>query len=153
MDESRRRSKILIAALGGGLAAMALVSVPRTTTAAGPAKPRGTAQAEAGGKLFAKHCAKCHGDAGQGSKKAPPVVGKDALPLDPPATRKKRKTQFHTAADVAEFVVKNMPANKPGSLKTEEYLDILAFDLKANGVDVSDKTIDMETAKTIVLHP
>ena len=108
-------------------------------------------QAAAGGKLFAKHCAKCHGDAGQG-KKGPPVVGKDALPLDPPATAKLRKTQFHTAQDVAAFVAANMPPKKGGSLTVDEYYAILAFDLKANGVDVSGKKIDPTTAAAIKLH-
>jgi cytochrome c len=117
------------------------------------ARADGTAQAEEGAKLYAKHCSKCHGDAGQGTNKAPALVGKLALPLDPPPGAKKRKEQFHTAMDVAAFVVKNMPANKPGSLTPDEYFKILAFDLKANGVDVSKKTIDSETAKAIVLHP
>jgi cytochrome c len=117
------------------------------------ARADGVAQAEQGAKLYAQHCSKCHGDAGQGTKKAPAVVGKLALPLDPPAGSKKRKEQFHTAMDVASFVVKFMPAQKPGSLKPEEYFQILAFDLKANGVDVSGKTIDAESAKAIVLHP
>ena len=112
----------------------------------------GEQQAAEGGKLFAKHCAKCHGKAGEGTKKAPPVVGKDALPLDPPAGAKIRKTQFHTAQDVAEFVSTKMPANKPGSLKADQYYDILAFDLKANGVDVSGKKIDPTTAAEIKLH-
>jgi len=111
-----------------------------------------TDQAAEGAKLYKKHCAKCHGDAGQGTKKAPPVVGKEALPLDPPAGAKVRKTQFHTAQDVAAFVAEKMPANKPGSLKTDQYYDILAFDLKANGVDVSGKKIDPTTAAEIKLH-
>jgi cytochrome c len=109
-------------------------------------------QAAEGGKLFGKYCAKCHGDAGQGTKKAPPVVGKEALPLDPPAGAKVRKTQFHTAQDVAEFVATKMPANKPGSLTADQYYAILAFDLKANGVDVSNKKIDPKTAAEIKLH-
>jgi len=110
------------------------------------------AQVQSGQKLYAKNCAGCHGDAGEGSKKAPPVVDKAALPLDPPAGAKVRKTQFHTAKDVAEFVVKNMPAKKPGSLKADEYWAILAFDLKANGVDFKDK-LDADSAAKIVLHP
>jgi mono/diheme cytochrome c family protein len=110
-------------------------------------------QAAQGAQLYAKHCASCHGDAGQGSKKSPPVVGKDALPLDPPAGAKIRKTQFHTAKDVLDFISKSMPAKKPGSLKPEEYNAILAFDLKANGVDVSKITIDSTTAAKITLHP
>jgi cytochrome c len=108
-------------------------------------------QATQGGKLFAKHCAKCHGDAGQG-KKGPAVVGKEALPLDPPATAKLRKGQFHTAQDVAAFVATNMPLKKGGSLSTDEYYAILAFDLKANGVDVTGKKIDPTTAAAIKLH-
>ena len=110
------------------------------------------AQVKEGQKLYARHCAGCHGDAGEGSKKAPPVVGKAALPLDPPAGAKVRKTQFHTAGDVADFVVKNMPAKKPGSLKADEYWAILAFDLKANGVDVKEK-VDAASAAKVVLHP
>jgi cytochrome c len=108
-------------------------------------------QAAEGGKLFATHCAKCHGDAGQG-KKGPPVVGKDALPLDPPAKAKLRTTQFHTAQDVAAFVAANMPPKKGGSLTVDEYYAILAFDLKANGVDVSGKKIDPTSAAQIKLH-
>jgi cytochrome c len=110
------------------------------------------AQVKAGAELFKKNCAGCHGDAGEGGKKAPPVVGKTALPLDPPANAKLRKNQFHTAADVAAFVVKNMPAKKPGSLPVDQYWAILAFDLKANGVDVKEK-VDENSAKKIVLHP
>lgn len=110
------------------------------------------AQAEQGGKLYAKHCASCHGDAGQGTKKAPPVVGKDALPKDPRPTQKLRKAQFRTAKDVADFVVANMPGDKPGSLKAEEYFAILAFDLKANGVALT-RPVDGAVAAGIVLHP
>ena len=129
------------------LAAAAAVLVATT----GASAAGGEEQAAEGAKLYAKHCAKCHGDAGQG-KKGPPLVGKDALPLDPPATAKLRKTQFHTAQDVAAFVAANMPPKKGGSLTTDQYYDILAFDLKANGVDVSGKKIDPTTAAQIKLH-
>ena len=109
-------------------------------------------QAAEGAKLFAKHCQKCHGNEGQGTRKAPPVVGADALPLDPRPKQKVRKGQFHTAEDVLEFISKNMPAKKGGSLTAEEYEAILAFDLKANGVDVSQAKIDPNTAANITLH-
>jgi cytochrome c len=109
-------------------------------------------QADEGAKLYGQYCASCHGDAGQGTKGAPPVVGKNALPLDPPATAKVRNTQFHTAQDVAQFVAASMPAKAPGSLSTDQYYDILAFDLKANGIDVSKKKIDPTSAAEIKLH-
>lgn len=133
--------KPIVQAVLAGVATLALAGV-----AAG-----GEDQATQGGKLFAQHCAKCHGDAGEG-KKAPALVGKTALPLDPPANAKLRKTQFHTAQDVAAFVAANMPLKKGGSLTNDEYYAILAFDLKANGVDVSGKKIDPTTAAQIKLH-
>jgi mono/diheme cytochrome c family protein len=104
-----------------------------------------------GAKLYAQHCSECHGDAGQGVR-GPPVVGAQALPKDPPPTAKKRDTEFRTALDVGKWVMANMPANAPGSLKPEEYLAILAFDLKANGVQL-DQPLTIERAGEIVLHP
>lgn len=107
-------------------------------------------QVAAGQTLFGKHCAKCHGDAGQGTEDAPRVVGlkEGALPLDPPPTRKVRKTKFTTVGDVAEFAVANMPPKKAGSLGTEEYLAVLAFDLKANGIELKTP-LTMAAAKDL----
>ncbi len=130
-----------------------VVTVAMTAVAAtSQAETTGTQQAAQGGKLFADHCAKCHGAEGQGTKKAPPLVGKDALPLDPRPSQKVRKGQFHTAEDVAQFASTKMPPKKPGSLTSEQYYDIIAFALKANGVDVSNKKIDAATAAAIKLH-
>jgi cytochrome c len=119
-------------------------------TSLAPAPTNFTEQVAAGQKLYAENCASCHGDAGQGSG-APAVVGLDkgALPLDPPADRKMRHTQFKTVADVADFVVHNMPPKAPGSLSEEQYYSILAFDLKANGIDLGDKKLDATTAPTL----
>ncbi len=143
----------LVMACGGGNAEN---GQPATPTAAQP-QPGGATtfadQVSAGQKLYADNCASCHGAGGEGSSKAPKVVGVNAgaLPLDPPPGSKYRKNQFHTAADVAGFVVKNMPPNAPGSLKESEYWDILAFDLHANGVDLQ-KPLDGNDAKEVVLH-
>jgi mono/diheme cytochrome c family protein len=98
-------------------------------------------QAAAGQTLYAQNCASCHGGSGEGGK-APRVVGmkEGALPLDPPADRKYRKGQFVTVADVATFVVANMPPAKDGKpaakLSADQYWAILAFDLHANGIDL-----------------
>ena len=112
-------------------------------------------QATAGGKLYADHCATCHGDSGEGIQGgAPAVVGKDALPLDPPAGAKYRKATFHTARDVYDFVKANMPAKAPGSLSQDQYLAIIAFDLGANGVDLTSKPpLTPDSLSAVVLHP
>jgi len=110
------------------------------------------AQVALGQSVYGEYCAQCHGDSGQGTDKAPRVVGLDegALPLNPPDTRKVRKEQFVTVADVANFVVMNMPANDPGSLSMREYLAVLAFDLKANGITL-EQPLDMDLAETLTI--
>ena len=112
----------------------------------------GEAAAARGAKLYADNCASCHGANGEGDKDVPAVVGKDALPLDPRPSQKSRKVQFHTALDVGQWVAKNMPPTAPGSLAERDYWDILAFDLKANGVPVAGKPINGATAADVKLH-
>lgn len=114
-----------------------------------PADPL-AAQIEQGKQLYVDNCAKCHGDAGQGSDQAPPVVGADAFP-EQPREGAKRDVEFHTAADVFAWATTHMPPTDPGGLSTDEYLAIFAFDLTANGVQLT-APLDGEAAAAIVLH-
>jgi len=149
---------IAVAACGGSAppaeAPTSETAAPSSEAAAAGAAPATFAeQVTLGQSLYGTNCAKCHGGSGEGTADAPAVVGLDkgALPLDPPPTAKYRKSQFKTVADIADFVVKNMPPNKGGSLSTEEYLAILAFDLKANGIDLGDKKLDLPLAATLTV--
>jgi cytochrome c len=128
-----------LAALSFSLACGGGASAPPNTAsseaaAAAPAESPAPAtfadQVALGQTLYGDYCAKCHGASGEGGG-APAVVGLDkgALPLDPPESRKFRKTKFETVADVAAFVVKNMPPGKGGTLTDEQYYAILAFEL------------------------
>jgi cytochrome c len=125
---------------------------PENPSASAPAPTTFAEQVALGGKLYGASCANCHGAGGEG-KKAPRVVGlkQGALSLDPPAGAKYRRGQFKTVADVAGFVVKSMPADNPGSLQPEQYWAILAFDLKANGIDLGDKKLDGPLASTLTI--
>ena len=129
-------------ACGGGTASRTASSPPPVTFAD---------QVTLGGTLYGEECASCHGKGGEGGK-APRVVGlaQGALPLDPPAGSRMRKTRFTTVSDVADFVVEKMPPGKGRSLTTEQYLAILAFDLHANGVDLETK-LDPNVAKTLTI--
>ena len=60
--------------------------------------------------------------------------------------------QFKTALDVLNYVRVNMPGDAPGTLKDDEYRAILAFDLKANGVDLAGKDVSDETLAGFTLH-
>ena len=107
-------------------------------------------QVTRGAEVYAEHCSSCHGKSGEGSKDAPAVVGATALSLDPPAGAKVRKSKFVTVADVAAFVVQNMPGDAPGSLSEDDYFAVLAFDLHANGIDLDEKLAgDLAASLTI----
>jgi S-disulfanyl-L-cysteine oxidoreductase SoxD len=107
----------------------------------GPQPPLTTfsEQVAHGADVYAARCSGCHGNGGEGTAKAPAVVGATALPQDPPTGAKFRKSQFVTVADVADFVVQNMPADAPGSLSEADYFAVLAFALKANGIELEQK--------------
>lgn len=133
----------------------AALSVVIGCSSASPAAAPETAaaQIERGGRAYGQYCARCHGDAGQGSPKAPPVVGTGALPLDP-RPGQKRGSQFHNALDVAMFATKNMPpdADVRAKLSASDYWAVLAFDLSANGIQLS-APLSAENAASFVLHP
>ena len=116
-----------------------------------PAPANFTEQVALGTEVFGAHCAKCHGDAGEGTADAPPLVGAEALPLDPPSGAKVRKSQFVTVADVAEFAVEYMPGDAPGTLSEEEYFAVLAFDLMANGIDLGEQKLDADLAASLTI--
>jgi cytochrome c len=125
----------------------------KTTPIPKPAMPATTASAqiEQGKTLYVAKCASCHGDGGQGTDKGPPVVGKEAFPQKP-RDGAKRDVEFHTAADVFAWATNHMPADAPGTLSTDEYLAIFAFDLTANGVTL-EQPLDGPKAQSVVLHP
>lgn len=129
------------------------------TRSAGAKSPQSSAppatfhdQVAAGQDIYVAKCAGCHGAHGNDGK-APPLIGlKDgALPLDPPAGAKYRKTRFKTVADVADFVVESMPPKAPGSLSPDDYGSVLAFDLSANGIDLGDEKLTPELASTLTI--
>ena len=118
-----------------------------------PEAPGGNAdQVAQGAPLYVAHCAKCHGPTGFGGPHTPPVVGKNALPLEPrPGSA--RTTEFYTAKDVYDFIRQHMPADNPGSLSDTQYADILAFDLKLNGHNLHHERVNEMNASNFVLHP
>jgi cytochrome c len=133
------------------LASLALAACHHDgATPTAPAADPLAAQIERGQALYGEHCASCHGSGGEGTDKAPPVVGAEAFPAQP-REGAKRDVEFHTAADVFAWATVHMPGDAPGSLSTDEYLAIFAFDLTANGVTLS-APLDGAAAQAIVLH-
>jgi mono/diheme cytochrome c family protein len=93
------------------------------------------AQADRGGTAFAARCTACHGD----PKFAPSAIDNyDGTP----------------AAELFTFMSTAMPEDNPGSLKPEEYAEILAYFISSRGLPPGPAELpaDIEMLKQIRLE-
>ena len=99
-------------------------------------------QISRGATVYANNCAACHGDAAQGTRRAPALVGSGAL------------DEFHSAMDIAVFATENMPPSKTKRemLTEQDYWAVLAFALSANGVGL-EEPVGPDNASGIILNP
>jgi polar amino acid transport system substrate-binding protein len=95
------------------------------------------AQAFAGTKIFAAHCAMCHGAQLEGGA-GPALVGPDFA--DSVAQDRL------SLGDVFGMVAYQMPYDSPGSLSHVEYEDVVAFLLARNGQTLGTAAIVYDTA-------
>jgi cytochrome c len=95
-----------------------------------------TAQAERGGAFYAKECASCHGEGLMGQDQAPGLIGPEFL-----AT-----WNGQTVGDLFEQTRKSMPLEAPNSFARQEYLDVVAFMLRANGFPAGKTELPRATA-------
>jgi len=113
-------------------------AAPRDVTSAPPvaappqAPPAVQAQIDRGVVLFAQHCTACHGTRGEGSDRAPAVIGEGSLPLNPPPGARLRTGQFQSAMDLGMFIKNNMPAGGT-HLPPRDVACVLAWLLQQHG--------------------
>jgi mono/diheme cytochrome c family protein len=113
-------------------AATAAVTLPTVALPAGVGTALASAVAGAGNTIaalavpgaavYARSCAGCHGDRGQGTSGRPPVLPPDA----------RLGVRFATARDLDTFVRTNMPRNAPGTLPASDYDQVVSFLLAGN---------------------
>src|SRR5579875_2367021 len=91
-------------------------------------------QAAAGATVYSANCSQCHGVRLEGQS-GPALTG---------TTFANYVGKSGTAATLYDFISKQMPADKPGSLTQQQYLDVTAFILSKNGYgpDKNDLTPD-----------
>lgn len=99
-------------------------------------------QAEAGAKVYSQYCAGCHGAKLQGG--AGPALSGDSF-------AKRWESGGKTADDLYSIIHTQMPKNAPGSLKEEQYLDVLAYILQENGYKAGGKALSSKDLKGIKL--
>jgi mono/diheme cytochrome c family protein len=109
-----------------GAAAASAASLPALYTAA---------QATAGQAVFAQNCAMCHGAALQGMA-GPALVGQ----------RFASAAKDYTVGAIFGEIAEQMPAEAPGSLTHDQYVDALAFILSKNGYPAGSTALAYETS-------
>ena len=98
-----------------------------------------TEQATRGKDKAATACGACHGAALNGGDLAPTLSGADFI-------------GHWYDAKLSELVTKvttTMPADAPGSLKADEYADIVAYMLQANGFPAGQEMLVVEPVATL----
>ena len=99
------------------------------------------AQAASGAAVYTAHCQQCHGVSLEGQS-GPALVG---------AAFKKYVGRAGTAASLYDFISRQMPADKPGSLSQQNYLDVTAYLISRNGYPAGDVALSPSTLANVKL--
>ena len=137
-----RRAFLLCVAVGVvvGHAIGELWIVPVPIWVAYAASGSGDNQVAAGQAVYLKHCARCHGEKGEGID-APALIGEAA----------NRLQSYPTAATLYRYVRFLMPLDGPDSLPEKDYWAVVAYLLVRNGVIRENVPVGPETAEQIVI--
>src|ERR1700721_588701 len=98
-------------------------------------KPSGSytsAQASRGATFYTQYCAECHGANLQGE--SGPALSGQVL---------KAAYGGGTAAQLYDFISRQMPQDSPGSLSQAQYLDVTAYILSRNGFPSGNTSLNI----------
>lgn len=105
--------------------------------------PKGHGTVEEGETLYAKKCAACHGEFGEGAGRWPVLAGgQGSLKSDRP--EKTIGSFWPYASTVFDYVNRAMPFGDAQSLNANEVYAITAYLLKLNDIDVKDDELSSE---------
>jgi cytochrome c5 len=104
------------------------------------------AQAARGASVYEQYCMGCHGAQLQGNP---------AAPLAGAVFQSRWIDGQHTLDDLYYIVRSQMPYNAPASLSKQQYVDVLAFVLKANGFPSGEAELPPKSAtlRAMTLQP
>ena len=109
----------------------------------GAGLPEGKGSAVEGKEVYARICAECHGDKGQGSESVPLVGGIGSLTTDKPL--KTVGSYWPYATTLFDYVRRAMPFQATKSLSADEIYAVSAYILSLNGVVGPDDVLDAQS--------
>lgn len=95
-------------------------------------------QADRGAEVYKKDCASCHGDGLNGVDEAPALAG---------ATFR-GNWDGQSVGDLVDLTRKSMPKDNESTLTRQQYIDVTAFVLRANGFPVGQA--DLPTTASLL---
>ena len=116
---------------------IALVGISAVSVQAKSVGGYTNAQAARGAAVYTQYCAVCHGANLQGEA-GTPLMGRTFL----------QAYGAGTAAQLYDFLSRQMPLNAPGSLSQQQYLDVTAFILERNGLPPGDAPLSTEFTRS-----
>jgi mono/diheme cytochrome c family protein len=119
---------LVFAACSGSTTSSSPTATTSTTTP--PAAPTAGELAESGQGVYASRCSSCHGSEGQGGV-APRLIGSGQT-----------LATYTNAQGLLSYISSNMPANSPGSLTSQQYLEVAAYLLLRNEYVMSGQALE-----------
>jgi mono/diheme cytochrome c family protein len=133
--------------LGTPLSQAEIQSFDRMIGPEGKELPPGRGTAKEGAAVFAKRCAVCHGQNGEGGVVRRLVVGSPGKPHQGPFkdTEKDGPSYYPYPTIAWDYINRAMPASKPGSLTPDEVYAVVAFLYYRNGIIQESDVLDAKT--------
>jgi len=147
--------------------------VPTPDRLARPTLPANPAQADLGGQVYYMVCMACHGDQGQGlspewveawglgenacwqskchASNHPPE-GFELPKYIPAVVSPGVVNRFANALELHDYLQATMPWQAPGTLTAEEYWQLTAYLVRANGLDPGPAPLDEQSAAKVLLR-
>jgi cytochrome c len=114
----------------------------------GAGLPPGRGTPNEGQAIYARQCAVCHGDRGEGKLPLyPQLVGRDSIAEgfrfgSDPRLPKTIGNYWPYATTLFDYVRRAMPLNAPGSLSNDQVYAVTAYLLSANRIIAPETTLD-----------
>lgn len=127
--------------LGEPLTADQIAALDISVLPNGEGLPRGKGSAREGAKVYATHCAACHGVRGEGRGDFVPLIGgQGTLSTNQPVLTV--GSYWPTTTTVFDYIRRAMPYNTPGVLATDEVYAVTAWILENNGIIAPGTVLD-----------